>query len=104
MMERPFKASANLAKEIVWDVIGNYMSVGTWIQRTQTADGADAIKIVIVFPDARADEVTGDELLRIMSGIRTGLPKIGEDRFPMVSFARMADEAELEGDRFNASA
>lgn len=103
-MERPFIESATLAKKTVWDVIGNHMPVGTWIQRTQTADGADAIKIVIVFPDARADEVTGDQLLGIMSAIRTGLPKIGEDRFPMVSFARMADEAELEGDRFSASA
>ena len=103
-MERPFRESAIFAKKIVWDVIGNHTPVGTWIQRTQTADGADAIKIVIVFPDVRADEVTGDQLLRIMSAIRTGLPEIGEDRFPMVSFARQADEAELEGDRFNASA
>lgn len=103
-MERPFKDSANFAKQIVWDVIGNHMPVGTWIQRTQTSDGADAIKIVIVFPNARADDVTGDQLLKIMSAIRTGLPEIGESRFPIVSFARKADEAELEGDRFNASA
>lgn len=103
-MERPFNESAKLAKRITWDVIGNDMPLGTWLQRTQTSDGEDAIRLVILFPDSRAREVRGDQLLAIMGRIREALPGIGETRLPLVSFARIEDEPELRDAGFSASA
>lgn len=103
-MERPFKESAELAKRITWEVIGNDMPLGTWLQRAQTSDGEDAIRLVIVFPDSRAGEVKGEQLITIMGRIKQALPGIGETRLPLISFARMEDEPELERAEFSASA
>ncbi|WP_298967150.1 hypothetical protein [uncultured Methylobacterium sp.] len=103
-MERPFSESATLARRITREVIGDDMPLGTWLQRTQTFDGEDAIRLVIVFPDSRAEEVTGEQLVTIMSRIKQELPSIGETRLPLVSFARAEDEPGLEDARFSASA
>ncbi|WP_267355611.1 MULTISPECIES: hypothetical protein [unclassified Methylobacterium] len=103
-MERPFSESAKVVKGIVWKVVGPDMPVGTWFQRTQGSEGEDAIRIVVVFPKSRAAEVTGKQLIAISGDIRDALPGIGEDRTPIVSFAHIEDEPELERARFSAPA
>lgn len=103
-MERPFSESAELAKQITHEVVGDDMLLGTWLQRAQTSDGEDAIRLVIVFPDSRSKEVTGEQLISIMGRIKEALPGIGEMRLPLISFARMEDEPELKRAEFSASA
>jgi len=103
MMERPFRESAELAKRITGEVVGADMPLGTWLQRAETSDGEDAIRLVIVFPDSRAGEVKGEQLITIMGRIKEALPGIGETRVPLISFARMEDEPELKDAQFSAS-
>lgn len=102
-MERPFKESAELARRITGEVVGADMPLGTWLQRAQTSDGEDAIRLVIVFPDSRAGEVTGEQLITIMGRVKEAMAGIGETRVPLVSFARMEDEPDLEDAQFQAS-
>lgn len=95
-MPVPFAESAEVARAIVAEVLGPEMSVGTWLQAAQTSEGADAIRLVVVFPNSRVSGIAGDKLIEIMGRIKETLPQIGEDRFPIISFARMDDEPELK--------
>lgn len=86
-----------MARSIVRDVLGTDVPIETWFQALQTADGEDAVRIILFFPDSRASGITGDQLLDIAGRVRRTLPEIGETRVPLISFGRMEDHTELAG-------
>ncbi|GEP00636.1 hypothetical protein GCM10007887_04400 [Methylobacterium haplocladii] len=90
---------SRLAKETSRDVLGKFVPISTAIAGAQTSDGSDALKITIVYPEANADDFGGTQLLNIISRMKSELHRAGEDRVPLVSFARMEDWIELQRDR-----
>lgn len=95
-MELPLGEAARLVKAATREVVGADMPVDAWIQPTQTFDGEGAIRIVILLPGSQLAEIGGEQLLAVTRSIWRELSRLGEDRIPLIGFARTEDKSELK--------
>ncbi|KMO15157.1 hypothetical protein [Methylobacterium platani] len=103
-MELSRSETAELVRQATRRIVGDRIPVHTWLQDTTTFDGEDAIKIVVMFPGDELAGIDGGAFIDIMVSIRQVLAQSGDTRSPLVSFARLEDESELNSARYRASA
>lgn len=86
-----------LAKDIVHKRLPSIHLDDVLTQPTTDSDGDAAVRITFVLTPETADEISGEDSLKLLVAIKEALFRKGDERFPIVEYAT-ADDVPYEED------